>query len=502
MTDYAFGTSSRSTKLIHGGLQYLKQLEIGLVKEVGKEREIVYENGPHVTTPEWMMLPLYKGGTFGPLLTNIGLRVYDFLAGVKKSERRKMLTKEEALIKEPLLRKEGLLGAGYYVEYKTDDARLTIEVVKKAVELGAIALNYTKVVKFLYDEHEKLKGVDVEDQITKEKYTILAKKIVNATGPWVDELRKLDNDEIDKKIVLTKGVHIVFPKEKFPLKQAVYFDSPDGRMIFAIPRKNKTYVGTTDTLYHGSLETPTVTEIDRKYLLYVIQSMFPTLSLKDEDIESSWAGLRPLIAKNNANPSEISRKDEMFLSKSGLYSIAGGKLTGYRKMAEQVVDRILADFKREGIIYTTSKTKKLPISGGDVGGSDGFNRWKKEKLQEGIKRQLSEEEVSNLIQTYGTNVDEIFKLMDQHRDEIERNQVDIILYATLLYSIYNEQAYKPTDYFIRRTGSLLFDIHQVETNKQQVLKIMDTILQWDDEEKERYKEELNQLIFEAKYPSE
>src|SRR5699024_2976442 len=136
MQDFAAGTSSRSTKLVHGGLRYLKQFEVGLVAEEGKERAIVYENGPHVTTPEWMLLPFHKGGTFGPFTTNIGLRVYDFLAGVKKNERRKMLSPKEALKTEPLIKEENLRGAGYYVEYKTDDARLTIEVMKKAVQKG------------------------------------------------------------------------------------------------------------------------------------------------------------------------------------------------------------------------------------------------------------------------------------------------------------------------------------------------------------------------------
>src|SRR5699024_8900756 len=141
MQDFAAGTSSRSTKLVHGGLRYLQQFEFKIVAEVGKEREIVYENGPHVTTPEWMMIPFYKKGTFGPFTTNIGLRVYDLLAGVKRSERRKMFNAEEALAKEPLLNAEHLKGAGYYVEYKTDDGRLTIEVLKKAVEHGAKAMN-------------------------------------------------------------------------------------------------------------------------------------------------------------------------------------------------------------------------------------------------------------------------------------------------------------------------------------------------------------------------
>jgi len=148
MQDFAAGTSSRSTKLVHGGLRYLKQFEIKEVSELGKERAIVYENGPHVTTPEWMLLPFYEKGTFGKLTTSIGLKVYDFLAGVKKEERRKILTKEETLYKEPLIKSDGLLGGGYYVEYRTDDARLTIEVIKAASEHGADLINYAKVESF------------------------------------------------------------------------------------------------------------------------------------------------------------------------------------------------------------------------------------------------------------------------------------------------------------------------------------------------------------------
>jgi len=219
MQDFAAGTSSRSTKLVHGGLRYLKQFEVGLVAEVGKERAIVYENGPHVTTPEWMLLPLHKGGTFGKFSTSIGLRVYDYLAGVKKSERRSMLSVDETLAKEPLIKKDGLKGGGYYVEYRTDDARLTIEVMKKAIESGAKAVNYAKVKSFIYGD-EKVKGVKVVDQLTGKEYKIHAKKIVNATGPWVDKMREADNSKKGKVLRLTKGVHIVIDQSKFPLKQA------------------------------------------------------------------------------------------------------------------------------------------------------------------------------------------------------------------------------------------------------------------------------------------
>lgn len=156
MQDFAAGTSSRSTKLVHGGLRYLKQFEIKEVAELGKERAIVYENGPHVTTPVWMLLPFHKGGTFGKFSTSVGLRVYDFLAGVKKSERRYMLNSAQTLEKEPLVKQADLLGGGVYVEYRTDDARLTIEVAKTAIEKGAVLANYTKASGFLYNDAKKL----------------------------------------------------------------------------------------------------------------------------------------------------------------------------------------------------------------------------------------------------------------------------------------------------------------------------------------------------------
>src|SRR5690625_3412735 len=190
--DFASGTSSRSTKLIHGGLRYLKNYEMKIVRESGREREVVYENAPHITKPEWMLLPFYDKGTLGAFRTNVGLRIYDFLAGVKKDERRQMLNKEETLTKEPLIRREGLKGSGYYVEYKTDDARLTIEVLKKAVEFGAKAFNYFKANQFLYRDG-KVIGVKATDLIDDESHKIYGEKVINATGPWSDELRAKDN---------------------------------------------------------------------------------------------------------------------------------------------------------------------------------------------------------------------------------------------------------------------------------------------------------------------
>lgn len=500
MQDFAAGTSSRSTKLVHGGLRYLKQFEIGVVAETGKERAIVYENGPHVTTPEWMMLPFYKGGTFGPFTTNIGLRVYDFLAGVKKAERRKMFTAEEAMEREPLLNSENLKGAGYYVEYKTDDARLTIEVMKKAVENGALALNHMKVINLIY-ENKKVVGVEVEDRTDGSIHQIFAKKIVNATGPWVDTLREIDHSKKGKYLHLTKGIHLVFDGKRFPLKQAIYFDTPDGRMLFAIPRDGKTYVGTTDTVYEGDITNPKMTIEDRDYVLKAIDYMFPQVNIKPEDVESSWAGLRPLIHEEGKKPSEISRKDEIFVSESGLISIAGGKLTGYRKMAESIVDLVGKQFQEEeGKLFSSAQTKELRISGGDVGGSKGFANYIKEKVAEGKRLGMEEEQARSLVKRYGSNIDVIFELYQQAKSEAQTENLDPIVLTVLRYSLEYELAYKPVDFFIRRTGAMFFDIHWVREHKEQVIDYMAEALQWSNEQKEEYTKELEQLMEEATHP--
>lgn len=499
MQDFASGTSSRSTKLVHGGLRYLKQFEIKVVAEVGKERAIVYENGPHVTTPEWMMLPFYKGGTFGPFMTNIGLKMYDFLAGVKKSERRKMLNADETLKREPLLKNEGLRGAGYYVEYKTDDARLTLEIMKKAVEKGALAFNYMTVSDLIYEEG-KVVGVVVNDLIDGTSHEFRAKKIVNATGPWVDELREIDKSKDGKMLQLTKGIHLVFDSARFPLKQAIYFDTPDGRMIFAIPRDGKTYVGTTDTVYKGDKANPKMTIEDRDYVLKAIDFMFPEVKITADDIESSWAGIRPLIYEEGKSPSEISRKDEIFVSDSGLISIAGGKLTGYRKMAESIVNLVANQLeKEEGVTFGPSQTKDLPISGGDVGGSTGFVKFVDEKVKEGVSIGINEADAKMLVNRYGSNVDLVFDYYKEYSDDINLNPV---VFACLKYGIDYEMIYKPADFFVRRTAAYFFDIKWVTEQQENVIEFMAKEFNWDDKRKETYTQELEQLIYDATHPVE
>lgn len=494
MQDFAAGTSSRSTKLVHGGLRYLKQFEVKLVAEVGKERAIVYENAPHVTTPEWMLLPFYKGGTFGKFSTSIGLKVYDFLAGVKRKERRKMFSAEETLRREPLLKKKDLLGGGYYVEYKTDDARLTLEIMKEAVERGASAVNYAKVTSFIYDGRRAV-GVKVEDQLTGEVHEIYAKKIVNATGPWVDELREEDRSKTGKEIHHTKGIHLVIDGSKFPLKQAVYYDTEDGRMVFAIPRAGKTYVGTTDTDYKGDLANPGMTEEDLEYVLKTIHFMFPDVKITRDDVESSWSGLRPLIHEPKKGPSEISRKDEVFHSPSGLLTIAGGKLTGYRKMAEKVVDIVRDQLgQEEGTKFPGCRTQHMELSGGKMGGSENFGDFLRAKVQEGLALGLDEAKARELVQRYGTNIDVVYGFLKERGEEAKNYNLPKSLYASLLYALEYEMASTPSDFLIRRTSALYFDIDTVYKWKDSVINCMADKLGWDAEQKRDHAEQFEEQL--------
>lgn len=503
MGDFASGTSSRSTKLVHGGLRYLQQFEIKEVADLGKERAIVYENGPHVTTPEWMMLPFHKGGNMGKTTASFGIRLYDYLAGVKKNERRKILSAKETLAKNPFVKKDGLKGSGYYVEYRTDDARLTIEVMKKAVELGANAINYTKAEHFLYDDNKQVVGVTVTDRLSGKAYDIKGHRVINAAGPWVDKVRKLDYATNNKHLRLTKGIHLVIDKQKFPMEQAVYFDTPDGRMVFAIPRDKKVYVGTTDTVYDEAVINPKALESDHNYVIKAINYMFPDVHITEKDIESSWAGVRPLIYEEGKDPSEISRKDEVWFSESGLITMAGGKLTGYRKMAEKLLDDVSKSLAKEtGKKYKPVQTKHLPISGGDIGGSEQLEAFLSKKAKEGNNRfGWTLEEGREMAKRFGSNIDQLFTYAQEHKEQNETTLPNS-LYAELRYSIQHEAVTTPIDFLLRRTGYLLFDMPYLLEWKDAVVDEMAKQFHWSNDVKQTYIEELNIQINDAREPAD
>lgn len=501
MQDFAAGTSSRSTKLIHGGLRYLKQFELKLVAEVGSERAVVYKNGRHVTRPEVMLLPLVNNGSIGYWGASFGLWLYDFLAGVSKKERRKMLSKEDTLMLEPLLNKDILRGGASYYEYRTDDARLTIEVMKEAVERGAVACNYVKAVSFL-NESGKIKGILAKDMLTGDEFSIQAGTIVNATGPWVDALDAMNDKDTGNKLLLTKGVHIVLDSSVLPIRQATYFDVSDGRMVFAIPRDGKVYVGTTDTAYKGEMEDPQISAADKEYLIHAIGKIFAVKGLQISDIQSGWAGLRPLIRQKGKSPSAVSRKDEIFQYPSGLITIAGGKLTGYRKMAERIVDLIAARSKKEtGRQVKPCVTATLKISGGNFESEEAFKSFVRDTIAAGEKLGLTIREAMTIANRYGSNAWKVLDLVSDVKARQKHGDLSFFVAGLVLYSIEAESVHTLSDFFIRRTGALYFDIEWVHHWREKVAQYMGHRLSWPEEKKQYYMKELEQHIQSISYAS-
>lgn len=489
--DFAFGTSSRSTKLIHGGLRYLKQLEFGLVKEVGSERAIVHKLAPHLVIAEKMLLPLNEGRGLGTLLTSFGLRLYDWLAGVKPEDQRRMLTRRQTIKAEPLIKTDDIKGSGLYAEYRTDDARLTIEIIKTAAANGADMLNYCEVTNFIY-ENGKIVHVQIMDLLTNEQYEVRALSVINATGPWVDDLREIDQSKKGKQLHLTKGVHIVVTREKLPIKQAIYFDVPDGRMIFAIPRGRITYIGTTDTDYHGKQEAVVTSKEDAIYLLDAVNDNFPFVKLKFEDIESSWAGLRPLIHEEGKSASELSRKDEIFVSDSGLISMAGGKLTGYRKMAERAVNLVIKrTFSDRNL--KDCHTAEVKLSGGPFRNAKEVVEYTKH-LEAQLKSCGLDSFAKYLVSNYGRQSDLILNYLTELPDS--KNDLALAK-AELWYCIHHEMVVSPLDFFVRRTGMLFFYMNRLPDLIQPVMQEFKRYFEWSDEKVNEEVKKLSQVIKEA-----
>lgn len=489
--DFAYGTSSRSTKLIHGGLRYLKQLEFGLVKEVGSERAIVHKLAPHLTVAEKMLLPLNEGRGLGSFLTSFGLKLYDWLAGVKPEDQRRMLTRNQTLKAEPLLKPDDIKGSGLYAEYRTDDARLTIEIIKTAVQHGADIINYAEVVDFIY-ENDHLKSVAIHDHVTGKPFQVRAAAIVNATGPWVDTLRAVDKSKNGKQLHLTKGVHIVVPKEKLPIKQALYFDVPDGRMIFAIPRGRITYIGTTDTDYKEDIEGVTTSRKDAEYLINAVNENFPSVNLALNDIESSWAGLRPLIHEEGKSASELSRKDEIFVSPSGLISIAGGKLTGYRKMAERVVDQVIETYFDEKTLKKCF-TQMIKLTGAEFDTAKDVKAYIKY-----VEAQLTpfslEYRADYLVSNYGRQTNSILTYLSEQKQATD----DVALArAELWFTINHEMVTTLPDFFVRRTGMLFFHMDRLPKVLPHLLEDFKQYFHWSDERAKSESDKMRKLIAEA-----
>ncbi|VXD21071.1 glycerol-3-phosphate dehydrogenase/oxidase [Marinoscillum sp. 108] len=486
--DFASGTSSKSTKLIHGGLRYLKQFEVALVREVGQERAVVHHLAPHLVKAEKMLLPLITDGTYGKILTSVGLMVYDVLAGVEKVDQRKMLTKEETLEMEPLLGPDVLEGGGVYAEYRTDDARLTIEILKTATRMGADIINYGEVTDFVYHAG-KITGVHWRDNLTDTSYTSSCDYTVSAAGPWVDEIRAKNKSLHGKHLHPTKGVHIVVPHEKFPVHQSVYFDVPDGRMIFAIPRDRVTYIGTTDTDYHGDINDVRTEKVDVDYLINGVRHIFPEIKLNIKDVESSWAGLRPLIEEEGKSASQLSRKDEIFESETGLLSIAGGKLTGYRKMAERIVDRLSKKIREDkDKKLSDCVTDKIYLSGGVFKDGNDVHRYQKEVEQQVVSFGLDPYYAEYLVSNYGRQTGDIFKLFRQRQETDPEIRLAL---SELVFTIENEAVHSLLDFFERRTGRLYFNIKTIPKLIEPVFQHLTSTFGWSEARQQKEKDWLH-----------
>ena len=495
--DFASGTSSKSTKLIHGGLRYLKQLDFMLVREVGTERAIIHGLAPHLVVPDKMLLPIIEDGTYGSWLTSIGLKIYDVLASVEGDDKRKMLNKKEALEKEPLLPPKILEGAGYYAEYRTDDARLTTEVLKTAYEKGARILNYCEVSEFLYEDGT-VKGVKAHDHLSDSDFEIQSSYVINATGPWVDQVRhNLNKDDLlGKRLLPTKGVHLVFPYEKFPLKQSVYFDVSDGRMIFGIPRGKITYVGTTDTKYNDDLDKVETDIDDAAYLINAVNQMFPDIELKLEDVESSWAGLRPLIYEEGKTAGELSRKDEVFESENGLISIAGGKLTGYRKMAERVVDLVAKRFEsEEKLEFRKVQTENITLTREPFANYKAVQRYIDQVFGTMEPEGFDREDATTLVHNFGHDAELI---LDRYAELPEEDKDIRLAKAELWYCVNYEMAAMALDFFERRTGKMYFEVPAIEKLKHPIIEEMANMLNWTEQFKTEQLKLVDQKLHEVR----
>ncbi|MDB6124219.1 MAG: glpD [Pedosphaera sp.] len=351
--DFAFGTSSRSSRLLHGGLRYLAQGRIGLVREASVEKKTLHHIAPHLAEPLAFIFPTYRGTDWPLWQMRIGVKLYDLLCSGRNLGKSGSMSKEKVLGALPKLNPELLTGAVRYFDGLTNDARLVLDTLRSAANHGASLLNYFKF------ENSKRDGemwvCQITDHLTGRVYDVRAKSVVNATGPWADGL-----PHSRVKLRLAKGIHLVVSRDRLPVPDAVVI-TEGKRILFLIPWGERVIVGTTDTDYKGSLDKVHADTEDVEYVLRTVNEFFPKVMLSAADIISTWAGLRPLIADPNGKPSDISRAHEIRNPEPGWWDVAGGKLTTYRLMAEQTVDAIIKTSK--GAISETApcRTAKDPL---------------------------------------------------------------------------------------------------------------------------------------------
>jgi len=335
--DFAYGTSSRSSKLIHGGLRYLEQANFRLVFEGTQERATLRRVAPHLVRPIKFLVPVYESSKHGVLTLGVGLWMYDQLAGKRRYGRHSRHKAEALLKKEPALREDGLRGGAIYYDCMTDDARLCVENAVSAHDQGATMLNRVEFVRPLRDEDGRISGGVVCDRVSGEEVEVSCRVLINCTGPWTDSVLARCGDETGM-IRTSKGIHVLFPHDKLPVNHAVVMAAQrDRRVLFAIPRGRVTLVGTTDTDYGGDPDNVYATSEDVDYLLETVAHYFPDHEPGRADIVATYAGLRPLVRDDAESPYDVSREHTVVATEDGTITIGGGKLTTYRRMASDVV---------------------------------------------------------------------------------------------------------------------------------------------------------------------
>lgn len=408
--DFARGTSGASSRLVHGGLRYLETGELRLVFEALAERRRLLELAPHLVHPLPFLFPLYRGGPVGPLKLRAGMWLYDLLSLFRGVKRHRMLGPGGVAEREPGLEREGLRGGAVYHDASVDDARLTLTVARGAHEAGAAVVSHAEVTAFLRGEGG-VRGARVRDRLDGTEHPVRARLVVNATGPWTDAVRRLADPEIRPRLRPTKGVHVMLRRERVGNRGAVIFRSPvDGRVMFVLPWGAFTYVGTTDTDYRGPPERVRADAADVEYLLASANGIYPEARLTPADVLSTWAGVRPLLsprAEAGAEVAEsaVSREHEVWRDRSGLVSVAGGKLTTYRSMAEEAVDfavRMLRE--RGGVEAGDPLTPDLPLPGAPA---EEWNAFAERIRAAAAEVGVDAEAAAHLARAYGEDAEEV-----------------------------------------------------------------------------------------------
>ncbi len=504
MNDLAFGTSSRSSKLIHGGLRYLEHYEFSLVFEAVSERRILMDIAPHLVNPLGFLFPVFKGARRQLWLINAGMWLYDGLSLFRSPKIHKNLKPREVAQFEPAVKQDGLKGAPLYYDCATDDARLTLETALDAIEHGATVASWAKVTSFLKTEAGRIRGAVVEDALTGELKQIEARTVINATGPWTDATIAMSHPSSHGSILRpTKGIHIVVERDKLPISNAVVCFHPiDERVLFAIPWGDRTYLGTTDTDFEGDPAAVHATLEDVDYLIDASNSYFPDYPLERDDVIATWAGIRPLMAPQGEgtegmSESAVSREHQILIGPDGLITIAGGKLTTYRRMAAEVVETAvrmleLGQGPRE---LRPAGTGKEPLPGA-VGWPEDDDH---EKVAEEVAKvghpRVPEDVARHLTDTYGMKALELAAQMAADAKLAERlvpGRPEVM--AQVDWAVREELAATVCDVLVRRTQLFYRDHDQGLNAAPEVADRMATLLGWDEATKERelarYREEV------------